>query len=141
MSKFWETKRISELTAEEWEQLCDGCAKCCFHKLEDEDSGQIYYTSVVCRLLNRETRRCTDYMDRHELVPDCACMSSETIDALYWLPSTCAYRRLASGRNLPDWHPLLTGDPTSTYEIYPLNEVVGEDEAGEMEDHIISEQP
>ena len=113
---FWKTKSLSELTAVEWESLCDGCAKCCVHKLEDEDTGEIHYTCVACRMLDVNTCRCTDYPHRHELVPDCAVLSADASEHFQWMPETCAYRLLHEGKSLPDWHPLITKNPASGHE-------------------------
>lgn len=110
---FWSTKKLHELTASEWEALCDGCAKCCVHKLEDKKTGIVYYTRIACRLLDIETCRCMDYKNHHTLVPECAILSAKHTDMLSWMPETCAYRRLHEGRPLPDWHPLITGTPDS----------------------------
>ena len=100
----------------EWESLCDGCAKCCLLKLEEADSGAVDYTDVACRLLDLETCRCTDYRNRHRRVPDCLRLSPERLaEILGWMPSTCAYRLLAEGQDLPDWHPLVSGDPDSVH--------------------------
>lgn len=107
-------KPFNKLTAEEWELLCDGCAQCCLHKLEDEDTGDIYFTKVVCRLLDLETGLCTNYEQRHILNPECIALDPEVVKRLHWLPDTCAYRCLAFDNPLPDWHPLLTDDPNST---------------------------
>lgn len=110
---FWEEKALEEMTPDEWESLCDGCARCCLHKLEDEDSGDIHYTRVVCRLLDQEACRCTRYQDRNRLVPTCVWLTPETARTYEWLPDTCAYRRLALGQSLPEWHPLISGDAGS----------------------------
>ncbi len=115
MEKFWETKPLAELGRDEWEALCDGCAKCCVHKLEDEKTGEVHYTCVACRLLDVNTCRCMGYADRHELVPDCAVLSADRPENFRWMPETCAYRLLHEGKPLPDWHPLLTGDPASVH--------------------------
>ncbi len=110
---FWKQKRLSELSTEEWESLCDGCGKCCLHKLQDIDSDTVYYTRVACRLLDLETGRCSDYAHRHKRVRDCVRLTADDAQALQWLPSTCAYRLVAAGEDLPEWHPLRTGDTAS----------------------------
>lgn len=111
---FWKRKRLTEMSAREWESLCDGCGKCCLHKLQDDETGKVYYTNVACRLLDCGTCRCTDYDNRKRKVPNCVQLTPDNIDELFWMPQTCAYRLLAEGRDLPDWHPLVTGDPNST---------------------------
>jgi uncharacterized protein len=113
---FWRDKRLQDLTAEEWESLCDGCARCCMVKLEDEDTGEVHYTSMVCDLLDIDACRCTRYPQRHELVPDCIEFDADLAETLSWLPTTCAYRLLAEGLDLPEWHPLVTGRPESVHE-------------------------
>lgn len=114
--RFWERKSLSEMTAAEWESLCDGCARCCMVKLEDEDSGAVHYTSLVCGLLDIGSCRCTRYPERHELVPDCIEFDADLAATLRWLPHTCAYRRLAEGRGLATWHPLVSGRAESVHE-------------------------
>ena len=110
---FWQTKTLDELSKDEWESLCDGCALCCMVKLEDEDSGEVHHTAMVCNYLDLDTCRCTDYARRHTNVPDCVVLTPERAKEFTWLPKSCAYRSMAEGRGLPDWHPLLTGDPAS----------------------------
>ena len=112
--RFWE-KPLAELSRAEWEALCDGCGKCCLHKVEDEDTGQIHPTNIACKLLDRATCRCSHYKGRKALVPDCVRLTPEKVGSLSWLPSTCAYRLLAEGRDLFDWHPLVSGDPASVH--------------------------
>ncbi len=113
---FWRTKSLGEMSREEWESLCDGCGKCCLIKLQDPDADQVDYTDVACHLLDTEACRCTDYPNRHRRVPDCVRMSPDRLDEIMnWMPSTCAYRLLAEGRELPDWHPLVSGDPASVH--------------------------
>lgn len=116
MKAFWTTKPLHQLDETEWEALCDGCAKCCVHKLEDEDTGEIHYTCVACRMLDVATCRCTGYPDRHELVPECAVLSADHPEYFPWMPDTCAYRLLHEGKSLPDWHPLITGNPASVHK-------------------------
>ena len=113
---FWKTKTLEAMSAEEWEQLCDGCGKCCLSKLEDEDTGEIHFTSVGCRLLNADTCRCGDYANRRALVSDCVGLTPENVRTISWLPQTCGYRLVAEGRDLFPWHPLVSGDPESVHE-------------------------
>ena len=114
--RFWETKPLSKMSSHEWEQLCDGCGKCCVIKLEDVDDGTIYYTDIGCKQLDGTTCQCKDYPNRKSIVPDCVILSPDNLDALPWMPQTCAYRLLNEGKALPDWHPLVTGDPGSTHK-------------------------
>ncbi|HZJ82136.1 MAG TPA: YcgN family cysteine cluster protein [Guyparkeria sp.] len=112
---FWRRKRLSEMTTDEWESLCDGCAKCCLEKIEDQD-GDVYYTDVACHLLDADSCQCSDYFNRQTRVPGCVWLKPEDLKEFDWLPPTCAYRRLSEGRDLPAWHPLITGNPLSTVE-------------------------
>jgi uncharacterized cysteine cluster protein YcgN (CxxCxxCC family) len=138
---FWREKAIKDLNPEEWEALCDGCARCCLQKLEDDATGEIYYTQVVCDLLDEETCRCGDYVNRSHRVPECVVLKPAILDQLHWMPSTCAYRLLAQGEDLPEWHPLVTGDRNSTHlagmsvrgRVYRLSEICEDD----LEDYIV----
>ncbi len=113
---FWRVKQLGEMTHDEWESLCDGCGKCCLIKLEDEDDGTIRNTDVACLLLDPVSCRCRDYARRQERVPDCLKITPGTIRSfLSWLPGTCAYRLVHEGRDLPRWHPLVSGDPESVH--------------------------
>lgn len=112
---FWQRLTLAEMSDAQWESLCDGCARCCLIKLEDEDSGEVAYTGVACHLLDLDACRCTRYPERHRLVPDCVRIGPEEAGAFAWLPTTCAYRILAEGGDLPPWHPLVSGDPESVH--------------------------
>jgi uncharacterized protein len=129
------------MTPEEWEALCDGCGRCCLHKLEDEDDGTIAITRVACRLLDLGSCRCTRYDERHRFVPECVRLRPASVVALRWLPDTCAYRLVARGQDLPWWHPLVSGDPSTVHVagISVRHFAVAEAKAGDLEDHIIEE--
>ncbi|MCC7321114.1 MAG: YcgN family cysteine cluster protein [Rubellimicrobium sp.] len=142
--RFWEQHALSDLSPPEWEALCDGCGKCCLNKLEDEETGEVALTRIACRLLDTGTARCRHYANRHAHVPECITLTAGNIARhLYWLPQTCAYRLMHEGLPLPDWHPLLTGDPESTHAsgasirgLAISEESVDDDD---WEDHIIDE--
>jgi hypothetical protein len=114
--QFWKTKTLEQMSSAEWESLCDGCALCCMNKIEDEDSGEIFYTNSACELLDLSSCRCSDYQNRLRKVPDCLQLTVTNIDSYNWLPTSCAYRRLANGEDLADWHPLISGRPESVHE-------------------------
>ena len=138
---FWQEKSLAEMSQQEWESLCDGCARCCLHKLEDADSGEVHYTSVVCKYLDESTCRCTDYQHRHSLVPDCVCLTPDTVAAFKWLPTTCAYRLKAEGKDLEWWHPLVSGRAESVAEagISVRGKCISEEHVhpDDFEEHII----
>lgn len=142
--KFWERKSLKQMTAQEWEALCDGCGKCCLNKLEDEDTGAVELTRVACRLFDDSTCRCGQYEIRQEFVPECIALTPHSIGLhAYWLPSTCAYKLIHEGQPLYDWHPLVSGCEDSVHRAkasvqhmtVPEFEVDEED----WEDHLIEE--
>lgn len=112
-TEFWKTYPLDELNSAEWEALCDGCGLCCLIKLEDEDSNEVAYTKVACKLLDCQTARCSDYKQRFKFVPDCIQLTPKKLATIHWLPPSCAYRRLKEGKNLPTWHYLNTGSHDS----------------------------
>ena len=112
---FWEVTPLAAMDRNQWEALCDGCGLCCLHKVEIEETGEVHYTDVACLHLDLHQCRCTGYGHRTELAADCVMLTPEAVLAIPWLPSTCAYRRIAEGRGLPPWHPLITGDPESVH--------------------------
>ncbi len=126
---FWEEKTLDQLNDREWESLCDGCGKCCLIKLEDEDTGEIIFTNMACKLLDLKTCQCSDYANRAKFVPDCIKMKQENISQYNWLPNSCAYRLLDEGKRLPDWHPLITGDPKTVLRagISAVGRIVSEE--------------
>ncbi len=137
--RFWETKTLAELDRGQWEALCDGCGKCCIHKLEDEETGELYPTNVACRMLDRRSGQCKDYRNRRAFVPDCVRLTTRNVFTTDWLPSTCAYRLRANGERLPDWHYLVCGDREAVHRAGESTRgwTVSEDEAGELEFHLV----
>lgn len=113
---YWKAKNMAELSAEEWEDLCDGCGKCCCIRLEDEDTGAVYITDVSCKLLDGTSCRCTDYVKRRETVPDCVSLTPQNIASLKWMPQTCAYRLVYEGKDLPDYHHLMSGSKDTIHQ-------------------------
>lgn len=138
---FWQRKRLDDMTPAEWESLCDGCGLCCLQKLEDEDTGEVYHTDLACRYMDLETCRCTVYSERLKKVPACTVLTLDTVNEYHWMPQTCAYRTLAEGRPLADWHPLRSGDPDSVHRagVSVRGKVVSEGDVAEQdwEEHII----
>lgn len=136
--KFWE-QPLASLDREEWEALCDGCGKCCLHKLEDEETGELHATNVACRLLDRSTCRCSNYKLRRVFVPDCVRLDATTLGTIPWLPSTCAYRLRAEGEPLEAWHYLLSGDRESVHRagISVRGWTISETDAGDLEHHLV----
>jgi uncharacterized protein len=139
---FWKTKTLEEMSSAEWESLCDGCARCCLEKLEDEDTGKIFFTHVSCRLLDAGLCACKDYTNRSAQVPDCVRLTPENVRTINWLPPSCGYRLVAEGRDLYWWHPLVSGDPNSVHEagVSVRGRVRGtENEIADvdLEDHIV----
>jgi len=136
--RFWE-RPLASLDRAQWEALCDGCGKCCLHKVEDADTGRIYPTNVACRLLDTTTARCGDYRNRRAHVPDCLSLNRRNVDTIAWLPESCAYRLRAEGRSLPDWHPLLAGNAQAMHRggHSVIGRVISELRAGPIEQHIV----
>ncbi len=110
---FWQTVKLADMSAAQWEAVCDGCAKCCLVKLQDEDSGEIVFTDIVCNLLDQQSCRCTHYAERTKLVPDCVKLTKDNLDKIDFMPPSCAYRLLHEGKDLPQWHPLVSGSADS----------------------------
>lgn len=139
---FWNSKSLAEMTPQEWESLCDGCGRCCLHKLEDADSGLLFYTNVACRLLDEQRCRCSNYPERMHIVQDCLHLSADDDDQFHWLPLSCAYRKLANGQPLEWWHPLISGDPETVHQagISVRGRIVSETDVPreQLEDHVIN---
>jgi uncharacterized cysteine cluster protein YcgN (CxxCxxCC family) len=139
--EFWE-KPLGDLDRAEWEALCDGCGKCCLHKVEDEDTGRIYPTNVACRLLDRNTAQCSNYRNRRAFVPDCLRLTAAALDRITWLPGSCAYKLRAEGKPLPAWHYLISGDRQAVHAAGQSVRgwTVAEVEAGDLENHIVDRE-
>ena len=135
---FWE-KPLSALDRGEWEALCDGCGRCCMHKLEDEETGVLYATNVACKLLDRRNGQCTDYKHRKQRVADCVVLKPDRLGSMDWLPETCAYKLRAAGKPLPDWHYLISGSRETVHEAGESTRgwTVSEVDAGDLEWHVV----
>lgn len=114
--RYWETTALEDMSQQQWEALCDGCGKCCMSKLIDEDTDDIHFTTVACRLFDATTCRCEDYENRQQKVADCVQLTPANVREIEWLPQTCAYRLVAEGRPLYPWHPLLSGKAGSVHD-------------------------
>lgn len=114
-AEYWKKKDLTAMNPEEWEALCDGCGKCCLFKFTNPNEEAVRFTNVVCRYMDLESCRCTDYENRHVNVPDCIYLTPKIAKTVSWLPSTCAYRLIARGKDLPWWHPLKSGTPQSVF--------------------------
>lgn len=136
---FWKTKTLAEMTPAEWESLCDGCGRCCLHKLRDDETGALWWTDVSCRLLDGETCRCTDYADRRRRIPDCVQLTPQSLEEIDWLPPGCAYRRVKEGRPLAWWHHLVSGDRETVHKagISVRGRSINERKAGALEHHLV----
>ena len=139
--RFWEAP-LASLDRGQWEALCDGCGKCCLHKLEDEDTGELAPTNVACRLLDRDTGFCSNYRHRKAFVSECVRLTRDNLSQMHWLPRTCAYRLRAAGEPLPDWHYLVSGDREAVHRAgesvrgWTISEV----NAGDLEHHVVERE-
>ena len=137
--EYWKTKALTDMSKAEWEALCDGFGKCCLNKLQDEETEELFFTDVACRLLDLKTCLCRNYVDRQRIVPECQILTSRNINDFTWLPSTCGYRLVSEGKDLEAWHPLLTGDSESVHwaGISVRGRVKSESEVWDIENHIV----
>ena len=140
--KFWEDTPLNKLDRAQWEALCDGCGKCCVHKLEDEETGELLPTNVSCRLLDRTTAQCSNYKHRHAYVAECVRLTPAKLAEIDWLPSSCAYRLREDGLPLPAWHYLVSGDRDSIHRagMSVRGRTISEDDAGGLEHHLIDQE-
>lgn len=141
-ARFWEDVPLAKLDRAQWEALCDGCGKCCVHKLEDEETGELHATNVACRLLDRRMGRCSDYRHRHAYVSECVRLNVNNVAGIEWLPSTCAYRLRAAGEQLPEWHYLVCGDREAVHAAGQSTRgwTISEDDAGDFEHHLVDRE-
>ncbi len=137
---FWQTKSLDEMTSQEWESVCDGCGRCCLHKLRDDDTEELSFTTVACRLLDLGTCQCSSYPTRRDYVPDCVSLTPAMVREIDWLPPSCAYRLLAEGRDLPAWHHLRSGDPETVHTagVSVRGRAIDERGAGNLEDYVVN---
>ncbi|MGV3344386.1 YcgN family cysteine cluster protein [Enterobacteriaceae bacterium LUAb1] len=137
---FWQQKTLEQMSDEEWESLCDGCGQCCLHKLQDAETDEIYFTNVACNQLNIRSCQCRHYAHRFELEEDCIKLTRDNLPTFAWLPHSCAYRLLATGQSLPEWHPLRTGSKAAMHarRISVRYIAVHESEVTDWEEHILS---
>ena len=152
--RFWEQKTLDQMTTQEWEALCDGCAKCCLNKFIDDDDEegptavlhadeQVHYTNIACRYLNSHKCECTEYTQRTVLVPDCVKLTQDNLKDIFFMPNSCSYRRLHEGRGLPSWHPLLNNGKKSLMhkkQMSVRNKTISEDmvDMEKFEDYIVT---
>ncbi|WP_455380675.1 YcgN family cysteine cluster protein [Acidihalobacter prosperus] len=136
---FWREVSLAEMNQEQWEAVCDGCGRCCLHKLQDEDTNEVYFTNVACKLLDLHSCQCVDYRNRQKQVPDCIQMTIRDLPNFDWLPQTCSYRRLAAGYDLPEWHYLVCGDINAVHKagISAQGRCVSEKEVDDLDAHIV----
>ena len=140
--RFWEDVPLAKLDRAQWEALCDGCGKCCLHKLEDDDTGELWPTNVACRLLDRRSGQCSNYRHRKLYVAECLRLTLREVETVDWLPSTCAYALRAQDRPLPDWHYLVSGDREAVHRAGESVRgwTVSEDDAGDLENHVVDRE-
>ncbi|MDF7774194.1 YcgN family cysteine cluster protein [Sphingomonas sp. AOB5] len=140
--KFWEDTPLEKLDRAQWEALCDGCGKCCIHKLEDEETGELMATNIACRMLDRRAGQCKDYRNRRAYVPECVRLTTSNVHEIEWLPRTCAYRLRAAGEQLPEWHYLVCGDREAVHRAGESTRgwTISEDDAGDFEHHIVDRE-
>lgn len=140
--RFWEDTPLAKLDRAQWEALCDGCGKCCLHKLEDDETGEVWPTNVACRLLDRTSGQCSNYRQRKLYVSECVRLTARDVDTIPWLPATCAYRLRADGEPLPAWHYLVSGDREAVHRAGESVRgwTVSEDEAGDLENHVVDRE-
>lgn len=139
---FWKHKTLQDMTQEEWESLCDHCGICCLKKIKDFNGKDHQYTSIACRFLNTNTGDCILYGSRLENCEDCMVLTPDKVAEFSWLPETCAYRRVHEGKDLPSWHPLITGDPQTVHHsgVSVKGKAIPEEytAAAEIEDFVCS---